>query len=56
MAELGLDILQRYENKGMTEVLSAKEPFVQTGRVQLENLKADYQRRIDAARFKAPAP
>ena len=56
LAELGLDILQRYENKGMTEVLSAKEPFVQTGRVQLENLKADYQRRIDAARFKAPAP
>lgn len=56
LAELGLDILQRYENKGMTEVLSAKEPFVQTGRVRLENLKADYQRRIDAARFKAPAP
>ena len=55
LAELGLDILQRYENKGMAEVLSANEPFVQTGRVKLENLKADYQRRIDAARFKAPA-
>lgn len=55
LAELGLDILQRYENKGVAEVLSANEPFVQTGRVKLENLKADYQRRIDAARFKAPA-
>lgn len=54
LADLGLDILQRYENKGMAEVLSANEPFVQTGRVKLENLKADYQRRIDAARFKLP--
>lgn len=53
LADVGLDILQRYENKGMAEVLSANEPFVQTGRVKLENLKADYQRRIDAARFKA---
>ena len=56
LADLGLDILQRYENKGMAEVLSANEPFVQTGRVKLENLKAEYQRRIDSARFKAPAP
>lgn len=55
LADLGLDILQRYENKGVAEVLSANEPFVQTGRVKLENLKADYLRRIDAARFKSPA-
>lgn len=52
LAELGLELLQRYENKGMAEVLSASEPFVQTGRVKLENLKADYERRIQAARVK----
>ena len=56
LAELGLELLQRYENKGMAEVLTASEPFVQTGRVKLENLKAEYERRIQAARVKrAPA-
>lgn len=50
LSELGLELLQRYEDKGLGEVLSANEPFVQSGRVRLENLKADYTRRIDAAR------
>lgn len=50
LADLGLELLERYEHKGLREVLSANEPFVQTGRVRLENLKASYQGRIDAAR------
>lgn len=52
MADLGLELLQRYENKGLGEVLAANEPFVQAGRVKLENLKAGYQQRLDAARVK----
>lgn len=52
LAELGLELLQRYEDKGLGEVLSANEPFIQAGRVKLENLKASYQQRLDAARLK----
>jgi chromosome segregation ATPase len=57
LASTGLELLVRYENKGMAEVLAAQEPFVQTGRVKLENLKAAYTRRIQASRLKPmPAP
>lgn len=57
LSELGLELLQRYEDKGLGEVFSANEPFVQTGRVKLENLKADYGRRIQAAQVKqGPGP
>lgn len=52
LSRLGLELLQRYESKGIGEVLSANEPFVQSGRVKLENLKDEYERRIDAARIK----
>lgn len=52
---LGTDLLRRYENKGMAEVLATREPFVQTARVKLENLRAEYQDRLDAARVKAPS-
>lgn len=55
LADLGLELLARYEQKGLREVLAANEPFVQTGRVTLENLKASYQTRIDAAR-QGPTP
>lgn len=55
LASTGLELLARYENKGMAEVLAAQEPFVQTGRVKLENLKAEYTRRVQASRLK-PSP
>ncbi len=55
LADLGLELQERYEHKGLREVLSANEPFVQTGRVRLENLKASYEARIDAAR-QGPSP
>ncbi|MEK8086064.1 hypothetical protein WNB94_06600 [Aquabacterium sp. A3] len=38
LVTLGQDLLQRYENKGLGEVLGANEPFIQAGRVRLENL------------------
>lgn len=51
--ELGVGLLARYENKGFGEVLGAKEPFVQTARVTLENTRAQYQDKLDAARYKS---
>ncbi len=52
LASTGLELLNRYENKGVGDILSVNEPFVQTGRVKLENLKAEYTRRIKAAQLK----
>lgn len=52
LASTGLELLSRYENKGMAEVMSAKEPFVQTGQVRLENLKAQYTHQVQALRVK----
>lgn len=55
LAATGLELLSRYENKGMGEVLSAQEPFVQTGRVKLQNAKAEYTRRLQALQVKPVA-
>jgi hypothetical protein len=46
---LGVDLLGRYENKGFAEVFGAKEPFVQTARVTLENTKSQYEDKLNAA-------
>jgi chromosome segregation ATPase len=50
--QLGTELLQQYENKGLAQVLGNAEPFVQTARVTLENLKETYQDKLDAARAK----
>jgi chromosome segregation ATPase len=50
--QLGTELLQRYDNKGLSEVLGGAEPFVQSARVALENLKETYQDKLDAARAK----
>lgn len=52
LVNLGRELLTRYEEKGIGEVLSANEPFVQTGRVKLENFKAAYSQRLEAAEVK----
>lgn len=49
LVQLGQDLWGRYENKGLGEVLGANEPFFQTARVKLENLQAEYARRIQNA-------
>ena len=51
LVQLSQDLLQRYEQKGLGEVFSANEPFVQTGRVKLENLAQNYRDRIEGARL-----
>lgn len=48
--QVGQDLLARYEDKGLAEVLYAKEPVMQLGRVKLENLAAQYRERLDAGR------
>lgn len=52
---LGTELLQRYEHKGVAEVLAAQEPFFQMARVRLENTAAQYRDKLDAARFKEPS-
>lgn len=53
--QLGSELLQRYEDKGLRQVLATQDPFLQLARVQLENVKAEYQDKLDAARLKAAA-
>jgi hypothetical protein len=52
LVEVGQGLLARYEGKGLGEWLGMQEPFVQSGRVALENARAQYQEQIDAARLK----
>lgn len=52
---LGVELLDRYRNKGVAEALATQEPFLQTKRVELENLVQDYRDRLDGERLR-PAP
>lgn len=54
--ELGIELLQRYEHKGVGEALSAQEPFFQLARVRLENTVSQYRDKLDDARFKEAPP
>lgn len=51
---LGLELLQRYERKGWAEVLASDEPFLQWGRVSLENLVQGYRDKLDAQALVLP--
>lgn len=53
--KIGADLLARYENKGLLDVVSGADPFLQIERVRLENIKAEYQDKLDAARLKVAA-
>ena len=44
--KLGSDILKRYEQFGLGDAISAKEPFVGVSRVKLENLVQDYKNKL----------
>jgi chromosome segregation ATPase len=44
---LGRDLLQRYADKGISDVLAQSEPFLQTRRVAMENLLQGYQDKLD---------
>lgn len=44
--KLGNEILKRYEQFGLGDALSAKEPFIGTSRVKLENLVQEYKNKL----------
>lgn len=55
--KLGNDILTRYERFGLGDAISAKEPFIGTTRVKLENLVQDYKNKLlDQAVISGQAP
>jgi hypothetical protein len=61
--KIGSEILTRYEKFSLGEALSAKEPFVGTARVRLENQIQDYEDKLADQKIKlsqaplpAPAP
>jgi len=52
MHQIASEILSRYENFGLGTALSAREPFVGTMKVKLQNLVQDYQDAVDAQKIK----
>ena len=52
---LGHELLQRYADKGLGETFAHTEPFVQRGRVQLENLVQGYQDKLDQQALAVPS-
>jgi len=57
--KIGSEILTRYEKFSLGEALSAKEPFVGTARVRLENQIQDYEDKLADQKIKlsqAPLP
>ncbi len=55
LREVSLELLQRWQRVDWRDALAAKEPFVQTERVRIENLVQGYEEQIDRASL-APRP
>lgn len=53
--KLGNEILERYAKFSLGDALGAREPFIGTSRVKLENLIQDYDDRLRAQRAPAAA-
>lgn len=53
--ETALEVLDRYENKGVWEALVQREPVTQLKRVEIENLVQDYKYRMSAQRVESAA-
>jgi septal ring factor EnvC (AmiA/AmiB activator) len=52
MHRLAKEILERYEKFGLGTALTAREPFVGTTRVRLQNLVSDYSEKLSEQRIK----
>ena len=52
MYKIGVEILRRYESFGLGTAITAREPFVGTTRVKLENLVQDYSDKLADQRIK----
>lgn len=53
---LGAELLDRYRNKGIGDVLRQREPVLGLSDVKTFNLVQDYRDRLDAARFTPALP
>jgi len=53
---LGAELLQRYSDKGMREVVAQNERLLGLGDVEMFNLVQAYRDRTDAERFRPPPP
>lgn len=51
---LNNELLSRYQNKGVLDAVSQKEPFTGRKQVEIENLVQDYRYRIDDLKIGAP--
>jgi len=51
--EINLEVLSRYENKGVWDSVTQAEPFSRLSQVQIENLVDDYQYKMDDLRVEA---
>lgn len=52
---LGLELLDRYASKGPLQRIEEQEPFLQFGRVRLENLLQGYRDKLDQSALKPAA-
>jgi chromosome segregation ATPase len=48
--QLGLDLIGRFENRGLWETVRGSEPFTRLKRVELENLMEDYRDKLRSER------
>ena len=55
LRSVSLDLLGRWQRMDWRDALAAKEPFVQTERVRIENLVQGYEEQIDRATLARPA-
>ncbi len=53
--ETSLEVIDRYQNKGVWDAMLEKEPVTQLKRVALENAVQDYRTRVNAAKVETPA-
>jgi hypothetical protein len=56
MYRIGTEVLERYANFGIGTALTAREPFVGTTRVKLQNLFQDYADKLADAKIKSGQP
>jgi len=54
LLKLNTELLDRYRNKSVTDIIKQREPFIGTGEVEVFNQVQDYRDKADAERFKAP--
>jgi hypothetical protein len=54
---LGLDLMERYQSKGIMASMLQAEPFTQLEKVRIQNLMQEYRDKADASRFvSVPVP